>query len=138
MLNVSMPHDKIVCLLVFVSWLECGTCWIQPTHNFTTKCIMCQRLVIGFSQIVEKMEKLDIYDNKKWLFYIESQFTFQIGNNKPKIIKSTNRWAMPKEINVCIFKKTLKVKRYLQIWYEIMAYSKYILDIFKVYYHNEF
>jgi hypothetical protein len=45
---------------------------------------------------------------------------------------------MPKEINVFIFLKTLKVKRCLQILYEIMAYSEYILDIFKLYYHNEF
>lgn len=68
---------------------------------------MRQRLIIGFSQIVQKMEKIDIYDNKKWLFYIESHFTYQIGNNKPKIIKSTNHWAYAQG-NQCfyIFKNT--------------------------------
>jgi hypothetical protein len=49
-----------------------------------------------------KNGKLDIHDNKKWLFYIESQFTYQISNNKPKIIKSTNHWAYAQG-NQCLY-----------------------------------
>ncbi len=98
-INAPWSNCMLACVCILVRmWHLLNTNQLQLYNKIHKR----QRLTIGVLQIVQKMEKLDIHDNKKWLFYIESQFTYQISNNKPKIIKSTNHWAYTQG-NQCLY-----------------------------------
>ncbi len=74
------PHYNYVCLGVLVGMWQLSkfnhTKLYNNTHNALNHYV--------FKGITKGMKKLDLHDNVEWQPYIESEFTYQFDNNKPK------------------------------------------------------